>query len=75
MTMTPTIELPETLINEFHARQISEQDIKKVMTATLEIWLSRKEVPLESRFNESAVPFVRNLISQNRELFETLAHA
>jgi len=73
--LTLTIDLPETLSSEFHARQISEQDIKKVVTATLEIWLSRKEAIHPSRFNESAVPFVQNLIAQNRELFETLAHA
>jgi hypothetical protein len=29
LIMTLNIELPETLITQFHARQISENDIKK----------------------------------------------
>jgi hypothetical protein len=71
--MTLNIELPETLVNQFYARQISENDIKKVILATLEIWLTQKDSPSHSRFGESAVPFVSRLIAQNRELFETLA--
>jgi hypothetical protein len=71
--MTLSIELPETLVNQVYARQISEHDIKKVILATLEIWLNTKDSQNGSRFSESAVPFVRRLIAQNRELFETLA--
>jgi len=71
--MTLNIELPETLVNQFYARQISENDIKKVVLATLEIWLGQKDSPNRTPFSESATPFVRRLIAQNRELFETLA--
>lgn len=71
--MTLNIELSETLVNQFHARQISENDIKKVILATLEIWLTQKDSSSRSRFGESAAPFVSRLIAQNRELFETLA--
>ena len=71
--MTLNIELPETLVNQFYVRQISENDIKKVILATLEIWLTQKESPSRSRFSESAAPFVSRLIAQNREVFETLA--
>ncbi len=71
--MTLNIELPEKLVSQFYARQISEHEIKKVVLATLEIWLTQKDPSSRSRFGESAVPFVRQLIAQNRELFETLA--
>ncbi|MGH7451700.1 MAG: hypothetical protein ACRENG_10170 [bacterium] len=71
--MTLNIELPEALVNQFYARQISEHDIKKVILTTLEIRLTQKESPSRSRFGKSAVPFVGRLIAQNRELFETLA--
>ncbi|MDZ7360234.1 MAG: hypothetical protein ONB46_05840 [candidate division KSB1 bacterium] len=70
--MTLSIKLPEKLANEFSARQISENDIQKVVLATLEIWLKQSETPSHSRFSESAMPFARRLIAQNRELFETL---
>jgi hypothetical protein len=75
LLMTLNIELPETLVTQFYARQISENDIKKVVLATLEIWLGQNDSPNRSRFSESAVPFVRKLIAQNRELFETLAQS
>ena len=71
--MTLSIKLPEALANEFSARQISENDIQKVVIATLEIWLKQNDSPNHSRFGDSAVPFVHRLIFQNRELFETLA--
>ncbi len=70
--MTLNIELPETLANQFYARQNSANDIKKVVLAILEIWLTQKESPSRSRFGESAAPFVSRLIARNRELFETL---
>jgi len=73
--MTLSIKLPEKLANEFSARQISENDIQKVVVATLEIWLKQNDSPNRSRFGESAVPFVYRLITQNRELFETLARS
>lgn len=71
--MTLMIELPEALVHEFQDRQVSESDIKKVILATLEIWLNATNSHNGRRFSESAVPFVRSLISRNRELFETLA--
>ena len=42
--------------------------------AALEIWLARHhDLTNGGRFSESAVPVIRQLISENRELFEALA--
>jgi len=71
--MTFTIDLPETLTHQFHERKIPETEIKAVVVAVLEIWLSQDALKNNGRFAESATPFVRRLITQNRELFETLA--
>lgn len=71
--MTLAIELPDTLTEQLRARQIPESKIKAVIVAALEIWLAQQPAPTEGRFTESAAPFVRRLIAQNRELFETLA--
>lgn len=73
--MTLNIKLPEALASEIHTRQISEKDIQRVVLATLEVWLEQKDPASHNRFNESAAPFVRRLIGQNRELFETLAQS
>jgi hypothetical protein len=70
--MTLNIKLPEALANEFQAKQISENDIQKIVLATLEIWLKQNG---RGRFGETAEPFVRRLIAQNRGLFETLAQS
>ncbi|MBI4596649.1 MAG: hypothetical protein HY730_09805 [Candidatus Tectomicrobia bacterium] len=71
--MTLTIELPDTLTQQFRERQISEKEIKAVVLAALEIWLAQQDSKNSGHFTESAVPFVRRLIAQNRELFEALA--
>lgn len=71
--MTLAIELPDTLTEQFRARQIPEKEIEAVIIAALEIWLAQQPATEGERFSESAVPFVRRLIAQNRELFETLA--
>ena len=71
--MTLAIELPSTLSEEFRLRQIPEKEIKAVVVAALEIWMAQQPINPENRFSESAVPFVQKLISQNRELFESLA--
>ena len=71
--MTLTIELPDTLTQEFHERQIPEKEIEAVVLAALEIWLAQQDSKDGGRFAESAVPFIRRLVAQNRELFETLA--
>lgn len=71
--MALTIDLPETLTQQFHQRQIPETEIKTVVVAVLEVWLSQEPLKNKGRFTESAKPFVRRLIAQNRELFETLA--
>ena len=72
-TMTLMIELPDTLTQQFRERQIPEKEIEAVVLATLEIWLAQQNSETGDRFTESAVPFVRRLIAQNRELFERLA--
>lgn len=73
--MTLTIELPDSLIEQFHDRQIPDEDLKAVAVAALEIWLSQQhqQSTNEGRFSESAVPFTQRLIAENRELFEALA--
>lgn len=71
--MTLTIELPDTLAQQFHERQIPEKEIKAVVLAALEIWLAQHDSKDGGRFTESAVPFVRRLLTNNRKLFETLA--
>jgi hypothetical protein len=71
--MTLTIELPESLNQQFRERQIPEKEMKAVVLAALEIWLAGLPAADEGRFTESAVPFTKRLIAQNRELFEMLA--
>ena len=71
--MTLAIELPNTLSEEFRARQIPEKEIKAVVVAALEIWMAQQPADKSARFSESAAPFVPRLIAQNRELFENLA--
>ncbi|MGH9769380.1 MAG: hypothetical protein ACREAB_18300 [Blastocatellia bacterium] len=71
--MTLTIELPDTITEQFREREIPQKEIEAVVLAALEIWLAQKSVENGARFTESAVPFVRRLIAQNRGLFELLA--
>ena len=71
--MTLTIELPDTLTQQFRKQQISENEIKSVVLATLEIWMAQQNSKNGGRFTESAVPFVQRLLEENRQLFETLA--
>jgi hypothetical protein len=71
--MTLTIELPDSLAEQFRERQTPEEEMKAVAVAALEIWLTQRHSTSDSRFTESAVPFVRRLIAENRELFEALA--
>ena len=71
--MTLTVELPDTLADEFRERQIPVEGIQAVVIAALEIWLAERNPRGNGHFSESAAPFVRRLITQNRELFETLA--
>ena len=73
--MTLTIELPDRLIEQFHDRQIPDEELEAVAIAALEIWLAQQHQRSTNggRFNESAVPFIRQLVTENRELFEALA--
>lgn len=71
--MKLTIELPDTLTEQFREQQIPETEIQSVVLATLEIWMTQREAHKRGRFTESAAPFVRRLLAENRELFETLA--
>ena len=72
--MTLTIELPEKLIEQLHDRQVSDEELKAVVIAVLEIWLGDRRTSAHGgRFNETAVPFIQKLIIENRELFEALA--
>ncbi|MEK6287838.1 MAG: hypothetical protein AABO57_19130 [Acidobacteriota bacterium] len=71
--MKLTIELPDSLIAQLNERQIPEEEMKAVAVAALETWLSQQHSTNGGRFTESAVPFVRRLIAENRELFDALA--
>ena len=71
--MTVTIELPDALSEKFRERHISEKEIKAVVVAALEMYLAQPPEESEGRFAQSAVPFIRRLIAQNRELFDALA--
>jgi hypothetical protein len=47
--------------------------LKAVAIAALEIWLAQQQDSANGgHFSETAVPFIRQLISENRELFEAL---
>jgi hypothetical protein len=62
------------LIEQFQDRQISGEELKAVAIAALEIWLAQQEHSSNGgRFAESAIPFTRRLVAENRELFEALA--
>ena len=61
------------LTQQFRERQIPEKEIEAVVLAALEVWLAQLNSPRGDRFTESAVPFARRLIAENRDLFETLA--
>ena len=71
--MTFTIELPDSLVEQFRERQISEEELRAVAVAALEIWLADRHATSDGRLSESAVPFAQRLIAENRELFEALA--
>lgn len=66
--MTLTIELPDSLVEQFRERQIPEEEMKALAVAALEIWLAQQHSTTGGRSSESAVPFIRRLIAENREL-------
>ena len=68
--MKLTIELPEILLRQIQERQVSEAEIHTVVYAALELWLAERS---EKRTSSDAVQFVKQLIADNRELFELLA--
>ena len=74
-TQTITLELPDMLAQQLRKKQVDEKEIKAIALAALEMWLAQTgeqattDVRSKGRFSESAVPFTRRLISQNRELF------
>lgn len=71
--MTLTIELPDSLIQQARDQQIPDEELMAVAIAAMEIWLSRQHSNNNGRFAQSAVPFTRQLVAENRELFEALA--
>lgn len=72
--MRLTVELPDSLIEQLGARQITQAKIDAVANAALEIWLAQEKSTIGGPFSESAVPFVQRLIAENHELFDALAH-
>jgi hypothetical protein len=71
--MTLSIELPDSLIQQARDQQVPDEELRAVAIAAMEIWLSREQSPNNGRFAQSAVPFTRKLVAENRELFEALA--
>ena len=71
--MKLTIELPDTLTEQFREQQIPETEIQSVVLAILETWMAQRKAQPRGHFTESAAPFVHRLLAENRELFETLA--
>ncbi len=71
--MTLTIDLPDSLSRQCRERRIPDDEIKAVIVAALEVWLAQESSENSGPFAESAVPFVKRLITRNRELFEALA--
>ncbi len=82
---TLTIELPDELMRELNHRQTSNRMIQALVEESLRTWLHKTtnsaegtEQPAaspfnESAFNESAFPFVEQLIDENFSLFERLS--
>jgi hypothetical protein len=68
-----TVELPDGLTEQFRERGIPDEELKAVAIAALELWLAQECSTNGGRFKESAVPFVRRLIAENRDLFDALA--
>ena len=71
--MTLKIELPDSLIEQFQKQNISDEELRAVAVAALEIWLAQRDSANSGRFAQSAVEFTRRLIAENRGLFEALA--
>jgi hypothetical protein len=71
--MTLTIEVPDSLVEQLRELQIPEEEMKAVAIAALEIWLAQQYSTNGGPFTESAVPFVRRLIAENRDIFDVLA--
>ena len=76
---TITIEVPEPLAQQIAAQRVSLDELQAIFQASVELWLverDRQQADLgkDARlFQDSAIPFARRLIAQNRELFEELA--
>jgi len=71
--MKLSIELPDSLIRQARDQQVPDEELRAIAIAAMEIWLSRKQSTNNGPFAQSAVPFTRQLVAQNHELFETLA--
>jgi hypothetical protein len=77
---TLTVDLPEDVIDQLEHRAVSDKEVQLVMIQAIRDWL-RKELDESasqnqqpSRFAESAVPYIDQLIDENRSLFDRLAN-
>lgn len=71
---TITLELPTPLARRLEKEHVSESELQVLLIVVLETWLNqRAQENGLGRFRESAVPFARRLVEQNRALFEELA--
>jgi hypothetical protein len=78
-----TIDLPEDLIAELKHRHISDEAVHLFVVEAIKAWLRKEaEKPLHlsdqgneqlSPFAESAIPYIDQLIDENRSLFDRLA--
>jgi hypothetical protein len=74
MKSTITLEVPEALALQMDEQRVSEQELQAVLTVMLETWLAQRAgIAKPGRFSQSAIPFAKRLVAQNRALFEELA--
>jgi len=83
---TLTLELPTPLRSKIAQLKIPTEQVHSFVVQALEVWVGQEaqslfqeeknaSLPLEvnASFNESAIPFIDELISENQALFEELA--
>jgi len=72
---TLTIELPDALVQQAHARKISPQRLERVIIRFVELYLEEADAASQTARSTWSDPaeFARRVIANNRELFEELA--
>ncbi len=76
---TLTIELPDHLATEIATESSARKQLDAFLVGAVEAWLHRRRSSAEESaswdgaFKSTAMDFVKQLIDDNRELFEELA--